>query len=706
MTEGVRRTVACAAAAMALPLASVALAPSAQATTFKTDCAHLESYLDGTEPVGDGDFVQLAETCHNESYSITNTHAFTLEGDGNPATGFDGSTSPNPILRTSEPVRLTITKLAFSHGVEEGGFGGGAISVRNAAGAAPRITHDTFSANKAEGNTCGGAIQVDTLSSPTAPATVIEENMFTGNSAGTCGGGAVWFDGSSPITLTNNTLTGNSSGSAGGAALLSNGFGATSNAITLEGNVVGGTDPGAGNSAVYAAGGVHAFPAATQPVVVRHNAFLGNRLSGTAPGGFDRIGGGLVVFAGNGAATVSQEGNLFSGNLITTTGTGTSPVPNAGGGGEWLVGVTASASRDEFIGNRVAAPGGNVDEGGGLGIEGYSASAPASFIGSDELFLANSLMAGGWGGAIYSGVLQSCTSPDCPSHLTLLDSTVSGNSVDAGAGSEGGAVWGSADDTLAVANSILYGNPSGPGQPDVFGFGEPSFQYTDGCTAPGSPTPLPGAGNICAAPLLGAGGVETTSSPTVDAGSNALVPGGLATDLAESPRIFAGRCGATATVDMGAFELATPGCTPPPAAGGGGGSTPSVGKLKVGAIIGTTGSLTMTVSCAGGAASQLCSGDATLSTVEHLLGKRVASLSKLKQRKRTVVVGHRHFSLHAGQSLKLVIPLNKIGSSLLRRFHKLPIKIVVSVRTATGTAVVSGLRATIKAPRKHSKHRR
>jgi hypothetical protein len=158
-----------------------------------------------------------------------------------------------------------------------------------------------------------------------------------------------------------------------------------------------------------------------------------------------------------------------------------------------------------------------------------------------------------------------------------------------------------------------------------------------------------------------------------------------------------------ATVDMGAFELATPGCAP--AGGGGGTSPPTVGRLKVGAIIGTTGSLTVTVSCAGSTATQLCSGDGTLSTVEHLLGKRVASLSKLKRRKRTVVVGHRHFSLHAGQSLKLVIPLNKLGSSLLRRFHKLPVKVVVSVHTATGTAVASGLRATIKPPRKHSKPR-
>jgi hypothetical protein len=111
------------------------------------------------------------------------------------------------------------------------------------------------------------------------------------------------------------------------------------------------------------------------------------------------------------------------------------------------------------------------------------------------------------------------------------------------------------------------------------------------------------------------------------------------------------------------------------------------------------------VSCAGTAVAQLCNGEGTLSTVEHLIGKRIASLSKLKRRKRTVVVGRRHFSLHAGQSLKLVIPLNKTGSSLLRHFHRLPVKAVIRVATAAGTVTASSRHATITAPRKHKKHR-
>jgi hypothetical protein len=39
--------------------------------------------------------------------------------------------------------------------------------------------------------------------------------------------------------------------------------------------------------------------------------------------------------------------------------------------------------------------------------------------------------------------------------------------VDAGLGSQGGAIWGDPNDTLALSNSIVYGNTP---QPEIFGF--------------------------------------------------------------------------------------------------------------------------------------------------------------------------------------------------------------------------------------------
>jgi hypothetical protein len=175
------------------------------------------------------------------------------------------------------------------------------------------------------------------------------------------------------------------------------------------------------------------------------------------------------------------------------------------------------------------------------------------------------------GGAVYvCGPVGDCTGT-CPgSSLTLDDSTLVGNSVDAGSGSEGGALWGSGNDTLALANSILYGNTP---QPEIYGFGTLTLKYSDVCAETGGPAVPSGAGNICANPNLNADGTETENSPTVDAGSNALVPAGLTTDIAGNPRIVANHLGCTSTpqpavVDMGAFEATfhgpAPPCPPPP----------------------------------------------------------------------------------------------------------------------------------------------
>ena len=79
-----------------------------------------------------------------------------------------------------------------------------------------------------------------------------------------------------------------------------------------------------------------------------------------------------------------------------------------------------------------------------------------------------------------------------------------GNSVDAGAGSEGGALrGGSPNDTLAVRNSIIFGNTP---KPEIFGFGSPTptFAFSDVCHETGGPA-VSGSGILtpCANPLLG-----------------------------------------------------------------------------------------------------------------------------------------------------------------------------------------------------------
>jgi hypothetical protein len=51
---------------------------------------------------------------------------------------------------------------------------------------------------------------------------------------------------------------------------------------------------------------------------------------------------------------------------------------------------------------------------------------------------------------------------------------------------------------------------------------------------------------------------ETASSPTIDAGSNALVPSGVTSDLFGGPRILVGKFGDAPTVDIGVAEFVQP----------------------------------------------------------------------------------------------------------------------------------------------------
>jgi hypothetical protein len=680
-------------------VAVLSFAPPAQATTYPVNCTNLTTYLSSGGPVVDGDVVQLSGICNNLSFLITNTSAFTLQGDPNTPSGFNGGQASSSILNSSAPVRLTIKNLSFTNGTQTT-QNGGAVEITNA-GAAPTIISDTFTGNHSGAGYCGGAVWIQTNVATSTQLTTIDRDTFR-NNASACGG-AVEYEGNGAVSVTNSTFTGSRSTVSGGAVMIRNTAASSTNPITLSGNTIGGAAAGAGNGAVVEGGGAYVF-AYGQPVAVTGNAFVDNTLSGTSASD-DRVGGGLAVLTTSSSpGTVTQSDNVFSGNQITSSTTAmTLPPPGAGGGGEWLAGITGTSVRDQFIGNRVATTGGAVPEGGGLGIEGNTASAPATLTATDDLFLANSVEAGGWGGGIYSGYFTSCTSPDCPSHLTLKDSTVSGNSVDAGGGSEGGAIWGSSDDTLAVSNSIVFGNPSGAGQPDVFGFSAPSFQYSDACTTPGAATPVGGTGNICANPNLNANGSESASSPTLDLGSNALVPAGLTTDVFGNARIVAGRCGDAAIVDMGAAELPTLSC---PA---GGGTTPppisTQGTATTGGVTVSFNSVTVAVGCKG-TALQICDGDGSLFTTEHLLGSKLVSLSAKRKRKHTrqVLVGRKHFTLHAGQSVKLKIPLNATGKRLLRRLGKLPARLVVTVNTSRGKVTITTRHITIKPKRKKRRH--
>jgi hypothetical protein len=110
-----------------------------------------------------------------------------------------------------------------------------------------------------------------------------------------------------------------------------------------------------------------------------------------------------------------------------------------------------------------------------------------------------------------------------------------------------------------------------------------------------------------------------------------------------------------------------------------------------------------TVTCTG-TAGQVCEGDAAVYTTENKVAKKVASLSKRgkRVRKQQVLIASARFKLNAGQRLKLKLVLNAKGKALLRRFHRVPARLVVTVKANGKRTVVSTRRLTIT-QRKHKR---
>ena len=158
---------------------------------------------------------------------------------------------------------------------------------------------------------------------------------------------------------------------------------------------------------------------------------------------------------------------------------------------------------------------------------------------------------------------------------TLTNVTISGNRTTI----RGGGIRSHASSSPIINNSIIYGNTAGTEGDNVWNTNSstPAFAYSliegSGGSASWNAADfgIDNGNNIDDNPLfvapVAASSAPTTAgnyrlqlgSPAIDAGSNALLPAGVTTDLAGNPRTFNG------TVDMGAFENqnATPTVCPP-----------------------------------------------------------------------------------------------------------------------------------------------
>jgi len=437
---------------------------------------------------------------------------------------------------------------------------------------------------------------------------------------------------------------------------------------------------------------------------------------GTRAGG-EAVGGALYLANSSHAevnVSAEQTDNVFEHDSIASS----SPTGAYGGGGEWAPSLELSSTGDRYTGNSLPAPLGATasSQGAGLGVTSATCSEKAtpSAALNDAVFAANTIGPASEGGESAGAVYAACEPPEPHGHfhLSLNDSTVAGNQAPDGISG----IDGEDGDQLVLDNSIVT---SPAGQAGIGGFrptsdGSLTSLFSDACAPSTSMrTPLPGAGNICANPLLAGeetGDVqETPSSPTIDAGSNALVPAGLTTDAFGDPRILAGHAGCAqsfpAVVDMGADELtpAAPSCPAPLA------PRPPVPGLThyISRKVGPTG-VALTLSCAS-TDGLGCSGTIFLTADETLQGKKVIAVGASHRTRASVRLGQASFTLAAGATATFQVKLNSTGLKLLRHFHAISAFVLANEASPTSTPFIfllDGVRFSEpqKHKRRHVKH--
>jgi hypothetical protein len=507
---------ACGAAALTPAVASLALgalafgAARASAETIPATCSSLQAQITSAsarEHHGEGLTVVLEGLC-KAGVTIPSESNVAIEGAPGTGSGFDGEGVSGAFISSAGGGVVTLTGLTF-----EDAKSSTAPAVKLYALRAT-LRDDVFKEDSLEGEGGGGAlIEISSCAEPpSVPTVTVTGSSFTGDKLKLTG-----FDG-------------------GGALYIGNGcIGSMS---VLDGD-----------------------------------SFEGDTLEGASNA---QLLGGALEFAGvgEGSFPVLQEHDVLDSNRIVAAGSG----GDRGGGGEWLQGASLTSVGDRFSRNAIpGTTGAHWSWGGGVGIVNTycGKAAPTESTLEDDVVAGNSIGSGtaeDLGGA---GVYVGCPpEPAYPNHLRLLDSTVTENSVATPGGVAG--IDGHSSDQLTIANSIVASNGGGP---EIGGFngtgGLLSAAFSDVCDEAGT-APLSGEGDICAAPLLADEAnpssfdvEETWSSPTIDAGSNALVPAGLTTDFYGNERILSGRaytpaCGPGVTytgerpyppvVDMGASE--------------------------------------------------------------------------------------------------------------------------------------------------------
>ncbi|HET6249367.1 MAG TPA: choice-of-anchor Q domain-containing protein [Tepidisphaeraceae bacterium] len=303
------------------------------------------------------------------------------------------------------------------------------------------ISDTTFTANSS-GTEYGGAIfnEGDDNS-----AITLTKDTFTNNTAAAGDGGAVYDGGglASTFTSTNTNYTGNSA--QGGGAIFSNGTTGTGSSATITGATFSGntaTSDGTND------GGGGAIDAALDTLTLGTDTFTGNR-SLNAPGGAVSADVQTLTVTASSFANDLADGNgggiAFNGGAASISGasfTNEIAADAGNGGGLYAVAVDLALSQDQFTGDQAAQIGGGV-------YANVSDSNAVSLLINQSTFANDS--ATNDGGGLY------ITEPTFGASADIFNSTFSDDTTDfnLGGGIDSGV------DVLTIANSTFNGDRAG-----------------------------------------------------------------------------------------------------------------------------------------------------------------------------------------------------------------------------------------------------
>ena len=372
-------------------------------------------------------------------------------------TTFTGNTSGTVGGAIATRVTATIengsSSLDVSNATFEGNsakVAGGAISVGNA-GIAPTITNSTFTNNT---SATGGAIYNKGNLTVTGGSFSGNEALVSGDTQGV--GGAI-ANSKGTLTVTNVAFSGNHS-THGGGAIYTNG----SNPLTVTGgsfenNIAGYTPVGEEDAAAGVAAAAETkggnggaiFAGEGTTLSVEGTTFSGNQAIGSNDSGF----GGAISSAATNAtvkdATFENNQASVAGGAINATEKGSMTVTNgtftsnsSGNGGAVYNKGTLTVDGGSFTNNSSTGVGGAITNSGG------------TLTVTDVAFSGN--RAGTNGGAIYSNKANSTQGEH---ELTITGGSFTNNEAGTdGKAHNGGAIFAGQDTTLTVEGTSFEGN--------------------------------------------------------------------------------------------------------------------------------------------------------------------------------------------------------------------------------------------------------